>query len=217
MLDYQKARETMLDSQIRTCDVTDYDIQNAFRDTPRECFVPNSKLALAYSDSIIPIDEERVMLRPRDLAKMLDVAEIAPTDIVLNIACARGYSVAVQARLGETVVALEDDEARAQKATDLLQKCEVTNAAVVVAPLRAGAPEHGPYNVIFVGGAVAEIPQCWFDQLADGGRLVAPILSGPLSPVYVYTKTADRVSSRYAFDATIPVLPGFEAKPEFAL
>ena len=215
MLDYQQARETMLDSQIRTCDVTDYHIQSAFRHTPRECFVPKSKMALAYSDSNIEVDDGRVMMRPRDLAKMIAEADIAPTDIVLNIACGRGYSVAVQARLAETVVALEETEERANKATALLDKCEITNTAVVVGPLRAGAPEHGPYNVIFVNGAVSCIPDAWFDQLADGGRLVVPVLDGPLSPVRVYTKKGDRVSDRYAFDATMPLIPGFEPKDGF--
>ena len=110
MFDFAAARETMLDCQIRTNDVTDHDIQAAFRAVPRECFVPKAKTALAYSDVHIDLGEGRYMLRPRDFAKMLDAADITSTDVVLNIGCGRGYSVAVLSQLAETVVALEQSE-----------------------------------------------------------------------------------------------------------
>ncbi len=217
MLDYQLVRNNMLDSQIRVNDVNDRRIVAAFRKTPREKFVPKAKLALAYADVNIPTDDGRVMMRPRDLAKMVDAAELEPSDIVLVIAGGRGYAVAVMADIAETVIALEDDADRVTQATNRLDKCEITNAAVVEGALQGGALDHGPYNVIFVNGAVADIPKAWFDQLAEGGRLVVPVQAGPLTPVRVYTKSSDTVSDRYAFDATLPVIAGFEAKPEFSL
>ncbi len=217
MFDYTAARIAMLDSQIRTNDVTDHAIQAAFKAVPRECFVPKSKTALAYSDVHIDLGDGRFMLRPRDFAKMLDAVEIESTDVVLNIGCGRGYSVAVMSRLAETVVALEQSEDAAKRATELLDRCGTSNAAVVQSDFRAGAPEHGPFDVIFVGGSVACVPQTWLDQLANGGRLIIAVNDGPISRVKVFKKSNDKVGERTAFDATIPTLAGFEAKQTFVL
>jgi len=217
MFDFAAARETMLDCQIRTNDVTDYDIQAAFKAVPRECFVPKSKTAIAYSDVHIDLGEGRYMLRPRDFAKMLDAADISDTDVVLNIGCGRGYSVAVMSRLAETVVALEQSEDAVTRATKLLDKCGTSNAAVVQGDFRAGAPEHGPFDVIFVGGSVGCVPETWRDQLANNGRLIVAVNDGPVSRIKVYKKSNDKVGERTAFDANIPALPGFEHKQTFVL
>ena len=217
MFDFAAARETMLDCQIRTNDVTDHDIQAAFKTVPRECFVPKSKTALAYSDVHIDLGEGRYMLRPRDFAKMLDSVDIASTDIVLNIGCGRGYSVAVMSKLAETVVALEQSEEAVQRATELLGRCGTNNAAVVQGDYRAGAPEHGPFDVIFVGGSVACVPETWRDQLANNGRLIVAVNEGPISRVKVFKKTNDKIGERTVFDANIPTLLGFEHKQTFVL
>ena len=217
MFNFAQARETMLDCQIRTNDVTDYDIQSAFRAVPREHFVPKAKTALAYSDVHIDLGEGRYMLRPRDFAKMLDVAEIGATDVVLNIGCGRGYATAVLAKLAETVVALESSEEAVTRATDLLNSCGADNSAVMHGDFRAGASEHGPYDVIFVGGAVSCVPKTWLDQLANHGRMVVAVQDGAIARVKVFKKTDDHVGERVAFDATIPYLPGFAHKQTFML
>lgn len=179
--------------------------------------VPKSKLALAYGDANVDLGGGRWMLKPRDFAKMVDAADIEETDIVLDIACGRGYSVAILAQLAETVVALEVDEGMAAKATKRLDRCEANNAAVIIGDLKAGAPEHGPFDVIFVNGAVSSVSSAWFDQLANGGRLVAPIGEGPICRVKVFTKSWDSIGERVVFDAGVPLLPGFEMKTAFAL
>ena len=217
MFDFIAARETMLDSQIRTSDVTELRIQAAFRAVPREKFVPKAKLALAYGDANVELGDGRWLMKPRDFAKMVDAADIEPTDIVLNIACGRGYSVAILAHLAETVVALENSNELVERATQQLERCGITNAAVVAGDLKAGAGEHGPFNVIFVDGAVTSVPQAWFDQLASGGRLVVPISSGPICRVHVFTKSGDNVGERVVFDAGVPLLPEFIKEPAFAL
>ncbi|NNC36599.1 MAG: protein-L-isoaspartate O-methyltransferase [Acidimicrobiales bacterium] len=217
MFDYNAARETMLDCQIRTSDVTDFAVQAAFKAVPREKFVPKSKMALAYGDANVDLGDGRWMMKPRDFAKMVDAADIEPTDVVLNIACDRGYSVAVLAHLAETVVALESAPELADKATAQLEQCDITNAAIVTGDLKAGAREHGPFDVIFVNGAVSEISPSWVDQLAGGGRIVVPISSGHVCRVHVYTKSGDTLGERVVFDAGIPTIPGFEKEPEFAL
>lgn len=215
MFNFSSARDYMVESQIRTSDVTDLNVLRAFRRVKREDFVPKSQQALAYGDAHILLDEGRVMMRPRDFAKMVQAADIAPTDVVLDIACGRGYSSAVLAQLSETVVGLEDTEEAVTKATEQLVDADVNNAAIVKGDLKSGASEHGPFNVIFVNGAVSEVPKTWLDQLSNEGRLVCLVQNGPMGHVCVYTKSGDTIGERVIFDASAPTLPGFKAAPEF--
>ncbi len=98
-----------------------------------------------------------------------------------------------------------------------MDKCGVSNAAVVHGDLKGGAPEHGPFNVIFVNGAVGYVPQTWLEQLANGGRLIAALVDGPLCRVVVYVKSGDSISKRIVFDANVPTLSGFLKPQEFIL
>lgn len=215
MLDYSAARKHMINSQIRTNDVTDAALLSAFKSVPRETFVPASKKALSYSDVHIHTGDERYILRPRDYSKMLDAADIKPTDIVLDIACGRGYSTAILAGVAETVVGLEDDEVRVDQASELLLNADITNAAIVKGALKSGAREHGPFDVILVNGSVSEVPSTWLDQLANGGRLVAVVQNGPIGRVIVFKRAGDAIGERIVFDASVPALPGFGRVEEF--
>ena len=120
MTDFSAARDAMVESQIRTSDVTDLDILAAFRKTSREAFVPTARKALSYADCHVETDEGRIMLSPRDLSKMIQAADIEPQDVVLDLACGRGYSTAILAQLADTVVALETDEAAVARATRIV-------------------------------------------------------------------------------------------------
>lgn len=216
MFDYSAAREQMIDSQIRTADVTDASVIKAFRSVKREDFVPKSKSALAYSDCNIEMEDGRVIMRPRDMSKLIQAAEIKDTDIALDIGCGRGYSTAILSRLAETVIALEDQEERVEKATNSLSEAGSDNAVVVKGDLKAGAKEHGPFDVIFVNGAVGEIPKNWLDQLANEGRLVAVLAEGPIGRASVFTRTGDVIGERVIFDANVPLMPDMSKPAEFA-
>lgn len=215
--DFDAARETMVESQIRTADVTDLEILSAFRRIPRERFVPASKMALAYGDAVVPYDEGRSLLRPRDFAKLVQAADIKPHEVVLDIASARGYSVAVLAQIADTVVGLETEDETVDRATGLLTDNSVLNAAIVKGDLKRGAPEHGPFDVIIVNGAVAEVPDAWLGQLSNGGRLAVIMKSGPIGRATIYTKSGEAIGDRVVFDANAPFLPGFEPVKTFAL
>ncbi len=208
-------RDAMIESQIRVADVTELDILRAFRQTPRELFVPTSKKALAYADRNIETDEGRIMLAPRDLAKLVQAADIEATDVVLDIACGRGYSTAILAQLADTVVGLESTDEAVDRATELLVDIDISNAAIVKGDLKSGATEHGPFNVIFVNGALPVVHQPWFSQLADGGRLVCIIQNGPVGHATVFRKSGEAVGERVVFDSNASFLPGFEPKPAF--
>jgi len=216
MFNFTIARQHMVESQIRTNDVTHAGVLQAFRKIPRENFIPKSQKALAYGEAHIKIDDERWMVRPRDFSKLIQAARVQDKDIVLDIACGRGYSTAILAQMAETVVGLEDNEERVDRATQELDRAGVTNAAIVKGDLKVGASEHGPFDVIFINGAVSDISKSWLDQLANGGRLVCVKQVGPIGHATVYTRAGDTVGERVLFDASIPVLPSFKAETVFA-
>lgn len=215
MFNFAEARRAMIDSQIRTNDVTDLRVLKAFRSVEREKFVPKARQALAYSDSHVELGEGRYLVRPREFSKMVQAAVIQPTDVVLDIACGRGYSSAILAQLAETVVALEDTEERVNRASAALIESDVSNAAVLQGSLKSGAAEHGPFNVIFVNGAVPSVPKTWLAQLAHGGRLVAVVQDGPVGRACVFTRSGDAVGERIICDAGVPLMEELKPEPAF--
>ena len=144
MTDYAQRRSVMVDTQVRPNDVTKFPIIEAMLTVAREAFVAPAQREVAYVGENIAIGSGRVMLEPRTLAKMLDALDIGPGDRVLDLGCGMGYSTAVMARMGEAVVAVEEDPALAAAARAALAAAGVANAEVVEAPLTAGAPAQGP-------------------------------------------------------------------------
>lgn len=217
MSEFETARLAMVNSQIRPNDVTDHRIQDAMADIPRERFLPKSQAAKAYADIEAKVADGRYMLTPRDLAKLIQAADIRHSDVVLDVACGRGYSTAVLARMAETVVGLEQkDLGLAEKATSALNAIEADNAVIVDGDLSKGVPGQGPFDVIIVNGAVAEPAQAWLDQLAVGGRLAVIVRDGTVGQARIYTKAQNSVGDRSVFDTTAPYLPGFEPEAKFA-
>ncbi len=217
MFDFPVARDHMVDCQIRTSDVTDHAVIKAFKSVSRELFVPKTQQALAYGDAHIDLGEGRVMIRPRDFAKMVQAADIQPTDVVLDIACGRGYSSAILAHLCETVVSLEITDDAVEKASEKIISADISNVAVVKGDLKLGASDHGPFDVIFVNGAVSAVPKTWTDQLANNGRLICVIQQGPLGHASIFRRSGDVIGEQIIFDTSLAVLPGFERQAEFVL
>jgi protein-L-isoaspartate(D-aspartate) O-methyltransferase len=213
MSDFAAARTKMVDSQLRTENVTDYDILAAMSDIPRERFVPAGQGRLAYVDRDVPIAAARYLMEPAPFARLLQIAEVGRSDIVLDVGCGTGYSAAVLARLADSVVALESDADLAGSASATLMDLGVANAAVVTGPLEEGYPSEGPFDVIVVEGAVEVVPDALLSQLKEGGRLVAVVGYGRAAAAKVFTRSAGEVGSRDAFDAAVMPLPGFR-KPQ---
>lgn len=217
MTDYASRRTTMVDTQVRPSDVTKFPIIDAMLAVPREAFVPDAKREAAYVGDNLDIGGGRVMLEPRTLAKMIDALDIQPHHVVLDIACGLGYSTAVLAHMCDFVVAVEDDEARAKEAQSILSEQGADNAAVMSGPLVDGAAKSAPYDIIILQGGAEQVPDALLDQLREGGRIAAVFSEGTLGVVRVGHKTDGAVNWRFSFNASAPVLAGFEKRTAFAL
>ncbi|EAQ27188.1 protein-L-isoaspartate O-methyltransferase family protein [Roseovarius sp. 217] len=217
MTDYAARRTMMVDTQVRPSDVTKFPIIDAMLSVPREVFVPTALREAAYMGENLDLGEGRVMLDPRTLAKMLDALEIEGDDLVLDIGPAYGYSAAVIARMAEAVVGVEDTAAMVEEAQRTLSEQGADNVVMHEGPLADGAPEHGPYDVITVQGAVAHLPEALLAQLKDGGRIACLFMEGALGVVRIGYKIDGQISWRYAFNAGAPILPGFERHAAFTL
>ena len=215
MVDFHKAREAMVDTQVRPSDVTRYAIIEALLATPRELFVPRTRRDVAYADAEIPLGPGRVVLAPRTFSKMLEAAGIASGDLVLDIAPGLGYSTAVLSQLAAAVVAVEPDEAMAKHATETLARQEYDNAIVSQGAAAEGDAGHAPFDIIFVNGGVEEVPTALIVQLKPGGRLVAIHMSGPVGQCRITVKGDHGAAARPVFDASAPVLDGFARAETF--
>ena len=223
MADIALQRKNMVESQARPSDVTDRRILAAMREVPREEFVPDDRRSLAYMDGDVrltaaaPGKPARFLMAPRIFAKLIDLAQAGPSDVVLDVGTGSGYSAAVLGKLVETVVALETDAGLAAKAVTALAALALDNVGVVQGDLAKGWPAAGPYAAIIVEGAIAVVPDGLLAQLADGGRLVAVLTEGASSSAMVWQRRGAAFDRRAAFDATAPRLPGFDRPTVFSL
>ncbi len=216
MIDYQAARIAMVDGQVRPSDVTLYPIIDAMLNVPREVYVPHDMRPLAYVGKHINLEGGGVVLAPRILAKMLESLDIKSNELVLDVGVGLGYSAAVIARLAEAVIAVEESVAQAAIAETTLSEQSADNAVVHVGPLTDGAPEHGPYDAILVEGGVQQLPDSLLAQLKVGGRIAAIFVDGPNGQCRIGVRTSAGISWDSVFDATAPVLSGFEAETAFS-
>jgi protein-L-isoaspartate(D-aspartate) O-methyltransferase len=162
----------------------------------------------------MPIARGRCLLKPRVFAKLVQQADIKPSDRLLDVGCGLGYSAAVLAELAGEVTALEQEPELAAAATKAL--AANGKIRVVAGPLAEGYSAGAPYDVIVVEGATELQPDALLSQLSDGGRLVSILGGGPAGKAMLYKRSGEDLGERPLFDAGVSVLPGFAKPPAFA-
>lgn len=214
-MDYAVARQHMVDSQIRTNKVTDERLIEAIRTLPRERFVPEPLRPRSYVDDDIELAPGRYLMEPMVTGRLIQAAGVKATDMALVVGAATGYAAALLAKLANTVVALEADGALGQRASTAFAELGIDNAAVVEGPHAAGCAKHAPYDVIFLDGAIEQLPQAIIDQLGEGGRIVGVAIEGGIGRAMLWQKSGGILSKRILFDANVTPLPGFSLPARF--
>lgn len=215
MIDFAQARRNMIDSQIRPCDVSDPLVLEALFSIPRERFVAVGREAFAYLDQNIVISKtsDRHLLQPMIVSRMLQALDLLPGEKVLDVACGYGYSSALMASIGATVVALEESEELAQGARERMASHKTVS--VITGDLTSGAPQHAPFDAIIINGAIEVNPDKLLAQLKDGGRLVAIHHMDRVSRVLLHTRSGNAFSTKEIIDVMAPVLKAFRKGDTF--
>jgi protein-L-isoaspartate(D-aspartate) O-methyltransferase len=220
MTDSAARRRTMVDTQLRTYDVTGPRVLEAFDAVPREPFLPAAARDLAYLDSAMPVSSEdgaRVLAQPMVLGRMIQTLAIQPGERILDVAGGSGYSAAILAVMAEggPVTALEASPGLSGLARAALDAAGFARVATASGDLSAGYPATAPYDAILVNGALPGEPEALLGQLSDGGRLVAVMGAGRAGRVTLFTRSGTVIGRRAVFDASLPELAAFRPKPEF--
>lgn len=207
MVDFERARTHMVESQLRAGGVTNASILAQMRTIPRERFVAPGRRDVAYIDDIQWLGDKasgRFMAAPATLAKLLKLAEITDRDTVLDFGAGTGYATAIIAGLAASVVGIEPDAGLAATAATNLAELGITNASVVAGGLERVGQNH--FDVIIVEGALDRVPDALMAALAPGGRLVALLREGAVSVAHVFVKSDGAVTTRAEFNAYLPPL-----------
>lgn len=203
---FDHMRRAMIASQLRTTGTNDPRVLAAMGEVARERFVPRDRLAMAYTDALVPLKQGRDMNPPMALGRLLTQAAPRQGERALLVGAATGYSAAVLERLVGPLVAVEEDAELAAEAKRSLVGTQVT---LVEGPLAAGWPAGAPYDFILIDGAVEFVPDALIAQLRDGGRLAAGLLERGVTRLALGRKAGDGFAMAAFADAAAAVLPGF--------
>lgn len=217
MTDFALARRNMVDGQLRPNRVTNAALLAALSELPREKFLPEAVRSVAYADEDVPLGAGRYLMEPMVLARLIQTLQPQSEDRALVVGAGRGYGVALLARLVKAVAALESDPALATAGEQTVKDLGLAGVQWVVGKLEQGAPGPAPYDVILIEGAVRQVPQAIFDQLAEGGRLAVIVAgaAGAMGVAQIFVKDGGVTSGRPLFEAGTPLLPGFAPPPRF--
>lgn len=206
----EHARHAMVASQLRTTAVNDARVIAAMSTVPRERFVGESNAEMAYRDRPLPLPGGRYQNTPLATGRLLTEAAIGPEDKVLLIGAAGGYTAAVLAEIAGSVVAVEEDAVLAERARANL--ADHPTVTVVEAPLKQGAGDHAPFDVLVVDGAVEELPDALLAQVHPGGRIVSGLVDRGVARLASGARSPNGAALLPFADIDCVVLPGF-ARP----
>jgi protein-L-isoaspartate(D-aspartate) O-methyltransferase len=206
IIGFEAMRHAMVQSQLRTNAVNDPRVVIAMAKVPREKFVPAEVRKLAYRDTAVAIGNGRYINVPIATGKLLTEAYLKPTDRVLLIGAAGGYTAAVLAELVASVVAVESDADLVKHAREALANTTVT---LVEGPLEKGHAAGAPYDVLVIDGAVEHVPETLTTQLAEDGRIVTGLIERGVKRLATGRAIKGAFGLRAFADIDCVELPGF--------
>lgn len=187
----EQARYHMIEQQVRPWQVLDAQVLELLSTLKREDFVQPEQKALAFADYELSTVAGQTMLTPRVQARLVQDAAAKPTDKVLLIGAGTGFMAAMLARMAQRVIGLEINAELADMARANLQTAGIHNVEVRQADGAAGLAGDAPFDVIVLGGSVAEVPAALLNQLKVGGRLVGIVGNEPIMHGLTITRTSD--------------------------
>ena len=212
--DFISMRRLMVSNQLRPSAVIDLAVLAAMETVPRERFVPDDQIGVAYRDNLVKLGHGRALNPPLATAMMLQSAELRRGQHALVIGAATGYVPALLAAMGLSVVALDDDAALVARAR--LTLADTAGIEIVEGPLEAGWPAGGPYDVIVFDGGVAQIPDVVVGQAREFGVVVAGLIDRGITRQVEGRRVSGGFNVASVSDVEMAPLPGFASAPAFA-
>jgi protein-L-isoaspartate(D-aspartate) O-methyltransferase len=215
-IDFEAARNTMVEQQVRPFEVLDPRVLAALSAVPRELFVPAAYRTLAYADLPLPLAHGETMMKPVHEGRLLQALDLAPGDEVLEIGTGSGYVTACLAHLAREVVSIDVMPDFAKLARERLDTLGIGNVRLETADALTYAPGR-KFDAVAVTGAVAAIPAAFTQWLKPGGRMFIVHGASPVQSAVRATWRAERLHEEGLFETDIPYLRGAEPVPRFTL
>jgi protein-L-isoaspartate(D-aspartate) O-methyltransferase len=193
--EFRGARRRLIEA-LQTNGITDLAVLHAFDQVPRHAFVPSAVAHRAYEDSALPIGNGQTISQPTVHARSLQELRLTGKEKVLEIGTGSGYQTALLAQLASQVFSVERMAPLLDKAREVLGQMNVRNVSVLLGDGTLGWRDYAPYDGIVVGAAAPNVPQPYFDQLAEGGRLVIPVGDREEQILTVFTKRQGQIERR---------------------
>jgi protein-L-isoaspartate(D-aspartate) O-methyltransferase len=213
-MDYTKARETMVEQQVRPWDVLDVRVLDVLVRLPREAFVPETHRALAYADIELPLGHGERMMKPVVEGRALQALELEAGDEVLEIGTGSGFLSACLGMLARDVVSLERHADFVDLARARLQAQGIANVAVEVADAMTWDTDRR-FDAICVTGAVAAVPSRFLQWLRPGGRMFVVRGNPPVLDAALLRQDVNGIRTESLFETDIPYLVGAAPVPAF--
>ena len=209
-IDYAKARETMVEQQVRPWDVLDVRVLDVIASIPREAFVPEALRALAYSDTALPIGHGEAMMKPVVEGRTLQSLLPAAGESVLEIGTGSGFLCACLASLEQHADLADNARARLQ-ALGLAANIGIEHVDAF------GWQPTRQFDAICVTGAVAIVPTQWLEWLKPDGRLFVVRGRSPAMEAVLMRRGVNGIAVESLFETDLPYLVGAAPRPEFTL
>lgn len=165
-------------SKLASHGISDARVLNAMQATHRHCFVDTALANQAYEDTSLPIGWGQTISKPNVVARMIELlfeGKTAPLGRVLEIGTGCGYQAAVLSHIAQEVYSIERVAGLYEKARENFRPFRIKNTHLLFGDGMMGFPKGAPYTGIIAAAGGDAIPQAWVDQLAVGGRIVAPV------------------------------------------
>ncbi len=167
-------REKMIKNHLIARGISDPRVIEAMRKTEREMFIPEQYMVDAYGDHPLPIGDGQTISQPYIVALMSQLCQLKGDEKVLEIGSGSGYQTAILSQLASEIYSIERIKNLKEKAEKNLMKFGCKNVELIHGDGYKGLPEKAPFDVIILTAAPETIPEALTDQLASGGRLIAP-------------------------------------------
>lgn len=196
-------RAQMVEQQLVRRGIQDARVLAAMREVPREAFVPEEERARAFDDCALPLAHGQTISQPYMVARSIELAQLQPSDVVLEVGLGSGYQAAVMSRLCTRVIGVEIIPELAQTAEQTLRKVGYDNVLVRASDGSVGLPELAPYDCIMVAAGATTVPEQLVQQLKPGGRLIIPV-GRPMQTLTVIKRTETGIEKQ-EFDQCVYV------------